>query len=146
MLLAGCSPEPPPPTLTDLHFPVAVLYSNASTRLCKDASELGVMGVQLMINSNSPPVLIDSDFNIFTLEKLRSTHGDLWLMLHPSGDTEVAFDLKRAPKSGLDAARAAMRAELEIQTWRTDMEKRRKTIATQTTLSGMMEVLRDDEG
>jgi hypothetical protein len=71
-------------------------------------------------------------------------HGDLWLMAHPVGNTEVTFVLKRAPASGLEAARAAMRAQLDMQTWRTDLDKKRAQLATQTTLEGMAALLHDD--
>jgi hypothetical protein len=144
MLLTGCTPAPPP-KVSDLQFPVVVLYTNASTRVFKDATDLGQMNTQTVINSNSPPVLVDSAFNIFTLEKLQSIHGGLWLMAHPVGITEVTFDLQRAPKSGLDAARAAMQAQLETQTWRDDIDARSKKIATQTTLDGMRELLKTDD-
>jgi hypothetical protein len=142
MLLAGCSREPPP-VVADLHFPVAVLFSNSSAIRYDNAADLGVMPVQLVINSKFPPILIDSQFNILTLQKLSSIHGGLWLMVHPSGNTEVTFDLKRAPKSGLDAARSAMRAQLDMQDWRTDLDQRRTTLATQTTLPGMLTLLQD---
>jgi hypothetical protein len=82
--LAGCPKPPPPPpaapTVADLNFPAAVLYTSSSCVVYKDAADLGVMNISFVINAKSPPVLIDSKLNIFTLEKLRSTHGDLWLM------------------------------------------------------------------
>jgi hypothetical protein len=145
--LTGCShkPPPPPPTVADLHFPVAVLYSTASSILYKDATDLGVIHMNLLIGSTQPPVLIDSDFNIYTMEKLASTHGGLWLMTHPSGSTEVTFELKRSPNSGLQAALDAMRAQLDTQTWRDDLDKKRKTLASQKTLTGMMDVLKDPD-
>ena len=64
-------------------------------------------------------------------------------MTHPTGVTNVEFTLARAAKSGLEAARDAMRAQLDKQTWRTDLDKKRKTLATQKTLPGMLEVLKD---
>jgi len=143
LLLAGCSPEPPP-KISDLHFPVTVLYTNSSTRLFDSAADLDVMSTQLVINSSQSPVLVDSEFNIYTLEKLRSVHGGLWLMVHPVGNTEVAFDLKRTQNSGLDAARLAIGTQLDTQTWRNDIERRHKTLATKTTLTGMLELLRDE--
>jgi hypothetical protein len=143
LLLAGCTRERAP-EVADLEFPVAVLYSTASTMLYSNAADLGVMGVQLVINSSHPPVLIDSGLRVFTLEKLRSIHGDLWFVLHPSGNTEVTFELKRGAESGRDAARAEMTKQLEMQTWRTDVQQRRETLARETTLAGMFKVLRDD--
>lgn len=130
--------------MADLQFPVVVLYSTALTILYKDAVDLSVMSVQLVINSRTPPVLIDSKLDVFTLQKLRSTHNGLWLIAHPAGATEVTFELKPAPTSGLDAARSATRAQLNLQTWRTDLEQRRKNLAVQTSLPAMLELLRSD--
>jgi hypothetical protein len=143
---AGCTKKPsPPPKIADLHFPVAVLYSNSSTVSYKDAADLGVMHMNLIIMTDQRPALIDSNFEIYTLDHLRSTHGGLWLMAHPSGTTEVEFTLTRAAKTGLEAARNAMRAQLDMQTWRDDLEKRRAALAKQTTLNGMLDVLRSDD-
>ena len=55
----------------------------------------------LKLNSGTP-VLIDSEFKIYSLDNFQSTHGGLWLMAHPSEATDVTFDLK-AQKSGRDA-------------------------------------------
>lgn len=127
--------------MADLHFPVAVLYSTSSCVLYNDAADLGVMHVNLVNGPEHAPTLIDSGFNIFTLENLRSTHGGMWLMAHPSGATEVAFELKTAPESGLQAALDAMRAQLDKQDWRTDLEERRKSLAAQKTLPAMLKIL-----
>ena len=144
--LTGCSPKPvpkpqPPPTVADLHFPVVVLFPSTTSLLYKNAADLGVMHMNLVMNYSGLPVLIDSDFNIYTMVKLSSTHGGLWLMAHPSGTTEVKFELERAPKSGLQAALEATRAQLDAQTWRHDLEKRRKKLASQTTLPGMQKIV-----
>jgi len=143
-LLSGCKPKQPP-KVPDLHFPVAVLFSNSSTVPYKDADDLGIMHVNLLVMTDQHPTLIDSNFDIYTMEHLRSTHGGLWLMAHPSGNTEVEFTLLRAQKSGLEAARAAMRAQLDKQTWRGDLDKQRAALAAQTTLNGMIEILRSNE-
>jgi hypothetical protein len=143
--LAGCSrklpPPPPAPTVADLHFPVVGLFPTAACLLYKNAADLGVMHMNLLMDYSSSPILIDSEFNIYTMEKLASTHGGLWLMAHPSGTTEVTFELKRAPKSGMEAARDTIRAQLDIQTWRDDLEKRRKKLVTETTLAGMLKIV-----
>ena len=143
-LLSGCKAKQPP-KVADLHFPVAVLFSNSSSVSYKDAADLGVMHVNLIMMTDQSPALIDSNFEIYTMDHLRSTHGGLWLMVHPSGNTEVEFTLLRAQKSGLEAARAAMRAQLDKQTWRSDLDKQRAALAAQTTLSGMLDVLRSEE-
>jgi len=109
-----------------------------------DSASLHGMAVQLLINLKSDPILIDSQLNIYAEDKLQSTHGSLWFIIHPSGNTDVTFDLKRAPASGLDAARAAMRTQLDLQDWRTDLDQRRKTLAIQTTIIGMYDLLRDE--
>ena len=144
-LLTGCTPKPPPKAgVADLHFPVAVLFPSASIVLFKDKVDLGVMHMNYVLDSGgASPVVIDSNFDIYTMERLRSTHGGLWLMAHPSGTTEVAFDLTRSPKSGLEAARKAMRAQLDKQTWRHEIEEKRKSLAAQKTLVEMVDLLHD---
>ena len=74
---------------------------------------------------NGPPPLIDSHFVIYHLAKLASTHGGLWIMTHPTSGTPVTFELERAPESGIEAARALLRARLDDQTWRTDLAQKR---------------------
>ena len=150
--LTGCSRKPapppqpavPPPTVADLHFPVAVLYPRSLSLLFKDANDLGVMYVQVVINLDDAPTLIDSDFHIYTMQKLRSTHGGLWLMAHPSGGTEVSFELQRAPQSGLQAALDAMSTQLGKETWldADELDKKRAKLARQKTLTGMMGIVK----
>ena len=67
----------------------------------------------LILGTDGPAVLIDSEFVIFIMENLRSTRGGLWLMTHPSGVTPVTFGLKREKESGAEAAR-----RLEPRDWR----------------------------
>ena len=144
MFLAGCEQEKPP-AVEGLHFPVAVLYSNTALSVFKDAGDLKMMNTQLVINSDTPPVLIDSAFTIYSLDKLRSIHGGLWLMANPVGLTGVTFDLTKAPTSGLDAARATMRTQLDKETWRDDLDRRRAHLAKATTLGKMVSLVQPEE-
>lgn len=143
--ITGCAPKPVAPKVAELHFPVAVLFSTSSSVLYENAADLGVMHVNLVNGSTDAPTLIDSDFNLYTMENLRSTHGGLWLMAHPSDNTEVAFELKATSKSRMQAALAAMRVQLDKQTWRTDLEEKRSTLSAQKTLAGMIDTLHDAE-
>jgi hypothetical protein len=144
MLFAGCS-RTKPPTVESLHFPVAVLFSNACTNFFTDADDLKMMNVQIVINSASPPILVDSEFAVYSLNKLRSIHGGFWLFAHPSGVTEVTFDLAAARNSGLDSARAAFTAELGEETWRDDLAQRREKLEKSTTLQEMFDLVKSDE-
>lgn len=137
--LAACGPKPSP-KIDDLRFPVVVLQSG--TVVYENAADLQVMHVnRITLAPPEPPVLIDSDFRLYTLEHLRSTHGGLWLMAHPSGLTPVAFELKRAAHSGLEAAREAALRQLNSEAWRTDQSERSREISKQETLLGMVEIL-----
>jgi len=138
-------PPPPPPTVADLHFPVLVLFPNAYTVLFKDATDLHTMITGVVIALDQPPLLIDSRFNIRTLDYLKTIHGGLWLMMHPVGVTEVTFTLARAPKSGIDAAREAIRTQLDQLTLPADLEKTHAALAGQTTLKGMFNLFPKDE-
>lgn len=142
-LFAGCD-NPPPLALPDLRYPVAVLYGNTSVMTFKDANDLGVMYVNSVLSrSNDSPPLIDSNFVIYSMNGLRSTHSDLWLMANPAGGTSVYFKLEPASKTGIDAARELLRAQLDLQSWREDLEKRRRALAKEKTLAGMVKILND---
>ena len=82
------------------------------------------------------PVLIDSQFKIYALERLRSTHNDMWLMAHPSGATEVTFELK-PQRSGRETARELLTHQLEKQTWLTDLDERRQSLKVKRSLLEM---------
>jgi hypothetical protein len=144
LLFAGCTQEKPA-TVESLHFPVVVFFSNANTALFTGANDLKMMAVQLVINSNSPPTLVDSDLAVYHLNKLSSIHGGFWLIAHPSGLTEVTFDLAASRKSGLDAARAAFIAQLEQETWWDDLPQRREKLAKSTTLKEMFDLVKSEE-
>jgi hypothetical protein len=93
----------------------------------------------LTLNSE-PLLLIDSKFKIYSLEHFQSTHGGLWLMAHPSGQTEVKFELK-AQKSGRENARELFVRQLEKETSLHDLEVRRQSLADEQTLAGMLAVI-----
>ncbi len=150
--LTGCSRKPAPPatpapTVADLHFPVVVLYPRSLTSLFKDADDLHVMYTQVVINLDEAPTLIDSDFHIYSMQKLHSIHGGLWLMANPNNGTEVTFELQRAPQSGLQAALDAMSAQLDKQTWHDhdELDKLHAKLARQKTLAGMFNIVKADQ-
>ena len=146
-LLAGCrSKPPPPPTIADLHFPVVVIFGTTSVVKFASAADLGTMVIASLNAVTGPPPLIDSSFANYTLEKLGSTHNGLWLMAHPTGSTPVTFELKRSPKSGIETARELIRARLDDQTWRDDLEEKRRALAAEQTLAGMFAIVRPDGG
>lgn len=138
-LLAGCRAKPP--TVADLHFPVAVIFGNSSVVAFKDAAALGTMLIANLNAVTGPPPLLDSEFAIYTMTKLGSTHNGLWLMSHPTGSTPVKFELERAPKSGVEAARELLRLRLDAQNWRSDLEEQRRALNAERTLAGMVEVV-----
>ncbi len=139
-LLSGCR-DKSEPTVADLHFPVVVIYGTSSVVLYPDARALGFASIASLNAVTAPPPLIDSDFNICILEELGSTHGTLWLMTHPTGNTPVKFKLARAPESGIAAARALMQARLDDQTWRDGLDQEREALAREETLAGMFAIV-----
>ncbi|MCE9610103.1 MAG: hypothetical protein K8R23_07825 [Chthoniobacter sp.] len=144
-LFTGCREKvAPAPTLADLHFPVAVIFQKGSVALYSDAAALGTMSIGQLNAVTEPPPLIDSSFAIYRLAKLRSTHNDLWLMANPTGITPVSFTLERLGPSGMDAARELLRARLDAQTWRTDLDEKRRALAAEQTLTGMAGVVRSE--
>jgi hypothetical protein len=109
--VTGCGPSKPPakgPDLSVLKFPVVVLHPNTRTVLHTDAADLGRMSSN-HLHSEGPHRLIDSSFQFYTLENLRSTKSALVQMINGPEITPVTFDLKRESTSGAAAARAAIR-------------------------------------
>ncbi|MDR3402570.1 MAG: hypothetical protein P4L99_08730 [Chthoniobacter sp.] len=146
VLLAGChAPPPPPPSVADLRFPVVVLFGESSVVAYPDATALSTMRIGNLNTITGPPPLIDSQFAVYRLTKLGSTHNDLWLMMHPTGSTPVTFTLERAPQSGLEAARALLGHYLETQTWRRDLEQKRRALAAERTLPGMLTIVQGED-
>lgn len=144
-LFAGCrSQPPPPPTVAELHFPVVVDFGTAGLRQSANADELSTMRLGYLYGRDGAPPLIDSAFSIYTLEKISSGHGGLWHMANPNATMKVTFELARAPKSGIEAAREIFRARLDSQTWRRDLEEKRRALAAENTLTGMFSILQPD--
>ncbi len=142
LLFVSCSRKEPSPEVEALRFPVVMLFGNASTRVCKDRAELTNMHTNFLTLNNEPPLLIDSKFKIYSLDHFQSVHGGLWLMANPSGMTEVTFELK-TQNSGRENARALFVHQLEKQSWRDDLQTRRKTLAATPTLLEMAGVIQD---
>lgn len=140
VLLVSCSEKETAPKIEALRFPVVMLFGNASTRVCKERAELTKMHTNYLTLNSELRVLIDSDFKIYSLDHFQSVHGGLWLMAHPSGATDVTFELK-AQKSGREIARELFARQLEKQTWRDDLESRRKALAATQTLLEMADVV-----
>jgi len=96
-----------------------------------------MMHTNYVVLSEGTPVLIDSQFKIYAMEGLRSTHNGMWLMAHPSGLTEVMFELK-AQRSGREAARELFMRQLEKQTW---LDERRHSLGAKQSLLEMAAVV-----
>ncbi len=139
-LFGSCSKDKPAPKNEDLRFPVVILFGNASTRLCRRLPELTRMHSNYLNLNNEAPVLIDSNFNIYSLDHFRSVHGGLWLMAHPSGATAVTFELK-AQKPGPEKARALFGRHLQRQTWRDDIAARQQALSRSRNLLEMVQVV-----
>ena len=139
-LCASCGKRSPP-KIESLQFPVVILFGNSATRVCKDRADLTTMHTNYVVLSEGTPVLIDSQFKIYAVERLRSTHNGMWLMAHPSGLTEVTFELK-AQRSGREAARELFTRHLEKQTWLTDLDERRRSLGAKQSLLEMAAVVR----
>ena len=136
-LLGSCQKLERAPQIAELRFPLVVLFENSGPLLCQQPAALKVMHTNYIKLNNEPPILIDSDFNIFLLDHFRSVHGDLWLMTHPSGATEVAFELK-PQKSGREKARDLFLHQLQKQTWRQDLKSKAEALSGSKTLLDML--------
>ena len=97
----------------------------------------------LTLNDRDPR-LIDSRLNVFALEKLRSIHGGLWLMTHPSEITEVTFALK-SQKSGRADAQRLFAEQLRKQSWRDNQASRLESLGQSQTLLEMEQIVRPND-
>lgn len=128
-----------------LQFPVVVLFENSSVRACSGPDELKRMHTNNLTLNNEPPHLIDSRFNIFVMENLRSVHGGLWLMANPVAMTEVTFELKQL-KSGRAEAQRLCAKHLRKQTWRDDQASRLEALKRSQSLFEMEKVISPNDG
>ena len=130
--LVGCAPKKPA-TVADLHFPVVVLHRGSSTVLYRTAADLNAMHVNhLVLGTDGPAVLIDSEFVIFI-------HGKpAFYSRRPLVDDPSTFELKRDKESGADAARRLLLQRLNDKGPGEETEQRRKAVVAQKTLVGMV--------
>lgn len=151
VVTSGCRAKPAPaPVLTvaDLNFPVVVVFERSGAYVHRSAEDLMTMSMQAVIMSNSPPHLIDNEFNLFRLDKLNSTKGTLAYMLSAgAGSTEVTFELARVPEKSDEQVRSLLR-KLE-DPWMTDEQKAEllKVIASAKSVHDIVDVStrRDDK-
>jgi hypothetical protein len=136
VLVLGCSKPAPAPKMEKVQFPVVVLFENSSVRACSGPDELKRMHTNNLTLNNEPPQLVDSRFNIFRMENLRSVHGGLWLMANPVAMTEVTFELKEL-KSGRAEAQRLFAEQLRKQTWRDDQAARLEALQRSQSLLEM---------
>ena len=143
LLFTSCSKEPAP-KIDGLSFPVVMLFGNASTRVCNEPAELTTMHTNYIVLNQQDPTLIDANFKIFAVYRLRSVNGGGWLIANPSALTDVTFELK-PQKSGRDAARALFAQHLEKQTWLHDRDVRRVALRKEEALLGMAALMESSD-
>jgi hypothetical protein len=139
--LGSCQKLERAPQISQLRFPVVLLFENSGPLLCQEPAAVKTMHTNYLKLNNDPPILIDSDFNIYSLEQFRSVHGGLWLMTHPSGATEVAFELK-PQKSGREKVRSLFLRQLQKQTWRQDLKSNEAALSDSQTLLDMLRYIK----
>lgn len=144
-LIMSCSKHEPAPSLDALQFPVVVLFGNSSILLCSEPADLTKLHTNYLTLNDRDPRLIDSKLKVYLMEKLRSVHGGLWLMAHPSEITEVTFELKRQ-KSGRTEAQRLFGEQLRKQTWRDDLATQLEALAQAQGLLEMEEIIRPNNG
>src|SRR5262249_53654273 len=106
VLVGGCG-SPPKPVVSDLRFPVLVMYPGAGHERFDDAESLSSMSTQRVLMYKDVPLLIDSGLRIFQLADLKSTKGGLSFMASGgNGRTRVSFVLTSTHDAGIAAVRA----------------------------------------
>jgi hypothetical protein len=136
-----------PDPLAELVFPAVMVREGGSLIVVNSAGELRHMPAQFVLPASSPPFLIDGRFEIFVLRDLRPASGARGT--DPAGATavDVLFDLiDWEPDATADAAlNVLLRASAFGSNPEQDAAIRRK-LAAETTLEGMIGVLRSGAG
>jgi hypothetical protein len=105
------------------------------------------MHANRVVLAREAPIVIDGELNLWRLERLRSTHGGVWLMAHPSGMTPVAFEAVRLEGRGVEAAREALLRSASLGGGDVELDaRRRRGLAEASTLGEFIAVLRSDDG
>lgn len=138
----GLRSKPRPPVVGDLKFPVVVIHDGARVLVRHNADELHRLNVGMAMKFDGWPTLIDSDWQIYSMEKLRSTKSGLWLMANPTGITPISFELTRQAEGGVARARQLI---IGCRHLGGDEESKRTALAARTTLAGMIEVLEQNQ-
>lgn len=136
-LLAACKPAPPP-TPEALAYPVLVLFEQSGVVRHDDVADLKQMSTQRVVNANSAPFLVDSELDVYRVEKLVSTHGGLWLMANPVGRTEVTFELARVAHGDAAQARALIAERFVDIRGRDEEDAAKRQLAKAQTFAEML--------
>ena len=133
--LAGCGSAPTQPVVSDLQFPVLVIYLNAGHERFDDAASLGDMSMQSVLMYKEPPFLIDSAMRIFQLADLKSTKSGLAIMASGgAGRTPVSFTLTATSDAGVVAARGLVQKHCNAFRDGPDADRRREELAKAETI------------
>jgi hypothetical protein len=137
-------PDGDPRRLAELRFPVLLIHNGTSVRVLRNPEGLEQMHVNHVVLPSAAPMLIDSDLNVYSLERLRSTRGGLWLLVHPSGTTPVIFELTPKGRGGADAARELLLSCKYLDADPDDDARKRRALGAERTLAGFIAVLNCD--
>ncbi len=109
--LFGCSRKPKVVTIDQLKFPVIRILESSTeskdrshARICDDPEDLSRIPVQSLWYV-AEPLVIDSNANVFDMKEIKNQHGELWMMINPSGQMPVKFTLHEHKETGIEAAR-----------------------------------------
>ncbi len=86
-------------TTADIQLPAILIHDRQSCEIIARPEELQTMHSNRYVHREQEPILVDSSFAIYTLERLRSRRHDLWLLITGPGQIEVVFTLKAWPDS-----------------------------------------------
>jgi hypothetical protein len=118
--LCACSRETPVETIDSLNFPVILVVGTSAKQTVPSQAEVienkhalsqmrvGLYSTLSDTTLSASPIVIDSTEAVFQMRKIKGEHGGAWMMLNPNGLMPIRFDLIRAQKGGIDAARAVL--------------------------------------
>jgi len=138
-LLTGCE-APRKPVVTDLQYPVLVVFPGSGYERFNRAEDLNDMSLQRVIMYKDIPLLIDSGMRIYQLADLKSTKSGLSIMVSAGvGRTPVTFNLVATKDAGLPIVRDILIREYGVLREGHDAEQRREQLDRATTIEQIIE-------
>ncbi|MCB1865528.1 MAG: hypothetical protein KDG50_08850 [Chromatiales bacterium] len=106
--LVGCERPPREVPVSELRFPVVLVFGDTEAQINVNAQDLALMHMGHYTHMPEQMRVIDAQARVFEMRDIQGEHGGLWMMLNPTGLMPISFRLIPARSSGLEAARGVI--------------------------------------